>query len=111
MAMSVPMRGVETAKDIKQVEIYYGDKKTWESLYKELPISAPARVFEEYGGIALIFVIPTLLRKLKSRKREMKAISFFLGDFTDCRNQSEANLFHQKKKKNEDQGKLTITDL
>lgn len=27
MAISVPMRSVATAKDIKQVEIYYGNKK------------------------------------------------------------------------------------
>lgn len=47
-----------------------------------LPISAPTRVFEEYRGIALIFVIPIPLKKLKSRKEEIKAIGvFFSGKF------------------------------
>lgn len=73
-----------------------------------LPISAPDRVFEEYGRITLIFVIPTPLRKRKRRKREMKAISFFWEILLTVEI-SQKLIFSTKK--NEDQDKLTITDL
>ena len=65
-----------------------------------LPISAPTRVFEEYRGIALIFVIPIPLKKLKSRKEEIKAIGvFFFREILLTVEISQKLIFSTKKMK------------